>query len=307
MKHHPLQTLAVALLLVGFSLAQDTKSLDRGARKGQGETFDSSDLEEGKPDEAVNDPHAPRGGARGYCTFKGSVQPRRIAPGSSGTLMVTMMLQGHWVMTSPANMAFEFEPRQGAISVGQPVLRPARPGMLDTALKGMPVYDHYAIIDIPITVSSDARFGEHHVRVRGLFDIADGRTGAHFQRFLDTFGGIVEVGEPIPENLAPRLQSGPEAAMRPVPQAGEPTATAPAGPAPGNANAGPRSMDPGQVLPVDPSAGAEIGTAPATTQLGSSYGNGTDAGGGVSWVLIAGIGGFALVLLVVIVGLVKRG
>jgi len=259
------------------------------------------EIEAGKTDAEI-DRSNPFPGSRGYCIIRGSVQPRRIAPGGTGTVVLTMLLEKNFVMTSPANLEFDYLPEQGSIRVGRPVLRPAREGTLETMFKGQPVYDNYAVIDVPISVAPDAKFGEHHVRLKTIFDITNGTTGQLFQRFLEPTGAVVEVGEAIPENIAPRLQSGPDAVARPLPGSAGGGAAAPSlmsgngapetgrGPVAGRVlNPGPAEAGPSATAGQGPGAGTELGVDDQTP-----------------WGLYLAGAGFGLVLLVVLVRAARR-
>jgi len=247
---------AVGVLLAGSVLAVVAAAQDEGRdvpppkppRPLPGQLTEAQ-LESGMT-EADIDRTKPYVGSTGYCAIHASVEPRRLTPGQTGTMVLTMLFEKDWVMTAPANLSFDYKPFQNPFHLGAPKIRPARLGSTGSIFDGKLVYDRYAVIDVPIRVEPDAPHLPGFARVKVQFDITDGNTGKLFQRFEQQAGCRIEIGEPIPEGYLPELQNSKDDPTRPPP--GAPGSELLAAPVGGTATTG-------------SAGGSEVARSPAVT------------------------------------------
>lgn len=272
----PMSRIPVAILISLLALpvvAQDKPADGGGAKAGSGkggvqaadqESVDGA-KEEGGPDgtgkEGFTLDKTPRVlGARGHCRFDGAVQPKRLLPGQTGALMVTMMLEGDSVMTSPSTLTLQEVP--GSIPIGQWSLRPPTQGRVAQAYLGQPVYDNWAVMEVSVTMPSEARLGEKRNVVLALeFDLNSGSTGQPLGHFRENYTVAVEVGasaKPAIQGLAGQQSgaagSGSSGAVKASPDSG-PVTTEPEGGQP--ANASPNAAELAEVGRVDPVGSAD--------------------------------------------------
>lgn len=230
-------------------------------------------------------------GAGAYCRFQASLVPAKLLPGQSGTLKVLATLQGNAVIPSPAPMEMVGLLQQGMVTLGALAPVPAELGRLATAYLGRPVYDNYAIFDVPVTMSADATLGSKHIAAVDMrFDLYDGNSAQPIGRFVDRVSLSIEVGS-VPD---PQVRGLAAAAV--VAPAGATSAAlaVPDGlPVGGPDAAGPRRLD-GKVLVAEPAPPAGATDAPpAADPAAPTVG---DDAGGVPLPLLLG-GGAALVVI----------
>ncbi|MFN6145960.1 MAG: hypothetical protein ACK5AL_06360 [Planctomycetota bacterium] len=229
-------------------------------------------------------------GAGAYCRFQASLVPAKLLPGQSGMLKVLATLQGNAVIPAPAPMEMVGLMQQGSVVLGPLSPLPAEPGRLAAAYLGRPVYDNYAIFDVPVTMAADAPLGSKHVAAVDMrFDLYDGNTAQPIGRFVDRVSLTIEVGA-VPDPQVRGL-AAPDAAPAAVAPAAAPPAAAPSvGAAGGAANL---PVD-GQVRTPEPAT-----TAPAAA-VEAPAGDGpvpsADGAEGVPMPLLLG-GGVALAVL----------
>lgn len=143
--------------------------------------------------------------AAAFCRFYASVKPAKLMPGQSGTMIVTAVLSGQAVIPAPATLERIGAAQCGVVTLGAAACRPAQPGRLAPAYLGRPVYDNYAVIEIPITMAADAELGKKQaVQVDLRFDIHDGASAQLIGKFIDRAVAEVEVGRA----LDPAVQGG---------------------------------------------------------------------------------------------------
>ena len=294
----------------GGERPEDPGELDRARREllrqAQGEKGEKEDEEEGvrrmkeefeklTPEERlarniVN-------GASAHCRFHTSFRPATLMPGQSGTMLVTMTFHGATVLPAPPAIEMISGPRQGPLTLGALAVRPAELGRLASGYLGQPVYDNYAVFEIPVTLTGDAPIGSKQpVSVELKFDLYDGVSAQPIGRFVDRAIGELEVGQqPAPKVALPNRAAEPAAAAVRL----EPVASIPAGgPTPTAAN-GPAALT-GRVAEV---ADAEP-TGPAAEESSGSLPLPVAADGGLP--LLPIVGGAVLLLGVVILLAKKR-
>lgn len=176
--------------------------------RGDGEEKEVEDLSHLTPEERLA--RSVRHNASAFCRFVASVKPAKLLPGQSGTLVVSALLSGQAVLPSPAPMSIVGSRQQGFVTLGELQFRPAEMGRHAAGYQGRPVYDNYAIFEIPFTVGADVAMGaKQNVNVDLQFDIYDGFSAQPIGRFIDRFVVEVEIGT-VPDPIV--VASSPSAA-----------------------------------------------------------------------------------------------
>ena len=142
-------------------------------------------------------------GASAFCRFYATVKPTKLMPGQSGVVSVAAILLGDAVIPSPPPMELIGAAQQGVIGVGAMSFQPAQPGKHAKGYLGRPVYDNYAIFEVPVTVSPDAEIGKkQRVAIDMRFDLYDGNTGQPVGRFVDQVSTEIEIGRALDPAVA---------------------------------------------------------------------------------------------------------
>ncbi|MCA8952889.1 MAG: hypothetical protein KDE27_25490, partial [Planctomycetes bacterium] len=158
----------------------------------------------GRGDHPAENAKSP-GAAAGHVRFTVACEPATVAPGGQGTLVVYMALAGNAVMLDPPPAEFLFERAQGGLMVvGEPRFRPAQTSGLAPALKGLPVYDDLAVLEVPFTVDAGAAVGSHPLDLAIRYELLDGQKGGEIGRFTDPIAGTVTVS---PATVAPNASA----------------------------------------------------------------------------------------------------
>ncbi len=297
----------LALLLAASAAAQAPDSKATGSRGGErpvsGELMKAEEGGEGGKVEAPR--YRP---ARGFCSFVLSVTPARVPPGGRGTLIVTMLFEGNAVMTAPPPVRFNIPSEQGPFQVGPASFRPPKAGYLTEAFRGQPVYDNYAIFEVPFGVDRSSPLGKFRLGGELEFDLHNGSTGQPIQTFLERVGISVEVGEAPAEAIPVLRAGGTDDAVIPMPTSGRAGAEQRDT---GEPTAG-RDQEPAVGLQKPERAiGAELGNAetpagPGSTQSPDGFGQldemSAPTGSNLPWLL----GGLAAVLLLLGLVLLRR-
>lgn len=191
--------------------------------------------------------------AAAFCRFYAAIKPAKLMPGQSGTMIVTAALSGQAVIPAPAPLERVGAAQCGIVTLGAAVCRPAEPGRLAPAYLGRPVYDNYAVIEIPITMAADAELGKKQaVQVDLRFDIHDGASAQLIGKFIDRAVAEVEVGRA----LDPAVQGGMSTDAGAGPSDTTGSASVGAAAAGGNVHAEPPRVITGEAtLPAKESAG----------------------------------------------------
>ncbi|MBL8738019.1 MAG: hypothetical protein JNL12_16415 [Planctomycetes bacterium] len=204
-------------------------------------------------------------GASAHCRFHTSFRPAKLMPGQTGTMLVTMTFHGSTVLPAPPAIEMISGPRHGPLTLGALAVRPAELGRLASGYLGRPVYDNFAVFEIPVTLTGEAPIGSRQpVSVELKFDLYDGVSAQPIGRFVDRAIGEVEVGQQPAPKVALPTRSGISAA---APVRPEPVATIPgSAAAPVKAN-GPAALTGrvGEVAneqPVGPAATESSGSLP---------------------------------------------
>ena len=232
-------------------------------------------------------------GSRGQCRFVASVRPPQLLPGQTGTLLITAILQGHSVLTAPAQVVMTPRPNGNSLQYGDLTARPARVGTIHEAFRGRPVYENTAVFEVPVTLAQNAKLGDKAPLALELeFDIHDGQTGQVTGRYIEQVKAQVEVAPHVDPQVEGRQARDEEPPVEPAPVAPlEGGDEAPAAVAGGeSALSGVATNAVAEEAPAAPPAGA--GAADALPPIPA-------AEGGSSWLLPVG-GGAALVVLLLL-------
>jgi len=227
-------------------------------------------------------------GASAFCRFQAALKPAKLLPGQSGTLFVTAILQGDAVLPAPPPLELMSSLQQGSVTVGGLMVRPAEVGRLAKGYLGRPVYDNYAVFELPVSLASDAQIGKRYPLVVDLkFDLYDGTSAQPIGRFLDRVMTEVEAGVVADPVVRAANRSGAVVTSKPpeaAPVVAVSAASVPTG----------RELRSDTVVAVDPP-----GVAPVTPAADSSPNLPVDDGGGDT-VLVAVGGGTLLVLILLL-------
>lgn len=137
-------------------------------------------------------------GASAFCRFFTAMKPAKLMPGQTGTLVVTGVLSGQAVIPAPAAMERVSGTQAGLVTFGALSIRPPEIGRLAPGYLGQPVYDNYVVMEIPVTMSTQAEVGKKQpVQVDFRFEIFDGTTAQSIGRFIDRATAEVEVGQAL--------------------------------------------------------------------------------------------------------------
>ncbi len=208
---------------------QRNKQQGRGEK---GEKVEGGDAE--RPDEMANLTPEQRlarnitNGASAHCRFLATVKPAKLMPGQSGTVIVTALLQGHAVIPSPAPLELLAAQQQGPVAVGGLTVRPADAGRLEPGYLGRPVYENFAVLEVPVTMGPEAEIGKKHVVALDMkFDLYDGNSAQPIGRFVDRVSTEIEVGKALDPAVV-RSGRATEPRTADAPATNEPSTTPPA-------------------------------------------------------------------------------
>lgn len=230
-----------------------------------------------------------------------STRPRRLAPGESGTLFLTVTLAGVAVALPGPHIKLKLESANTPFRFGTPQLEPATFGNQKGKYQGKLVYDDNMVFRVPITVAAVAK-SPQHVNLSGTLEMQlnDGSDGSAMGIFYTEIAGRVQVGKPMPKNNVsggPRDTVGNRGAGRTTPETASNTGDGPEGTAPGTKTGatGAKAANgaEGRIRPADGAAGANTGESAANggdllePQEGSNL-------------MVWGFGGIIVVLLVLI-------
>lgn len=196
-------SLLLACLLALPAFAQDKpQGGDGEGGKGGIQAADARELE-GKSDEAGGiDGKGGKDGAgkppplqtaRGQCRFDGAVSPKRLMPGQTGALRLTMIFEGDAVLASPS--ALQLKPVAGSFQLASWNLQPPTVARIAPAYLGQQVYDNWALIEAQVVMPSEARIGERrNIVLEVEFDLHHGSSAQPLGHFRETVSIPCEVG-----------------------------------------------------------------------------------------------------------------
>ena len=139
---------------------------------------------------------SPSHGSLGHCRFDTHLLPERLLPGRSGTLIVTMVFEGDSVMPSPPNLICRAVGGPPDLLFGDYQLEPAPLGGKQAkSYAGVPVYDNWATLRIPVTLAAQVALGqERQGCLEMTFDLYNAVSGQPVGRFIENVQVKVEAG-----------------------------------------------------------------------------------------------------------------
>ena len=212
-----------------------------------------------------------------------SIEPARIPPGGTGTLIIAFVMREGAVLATAADLELKYSPAQSPAQLGTWTIDDPKPGTAEGAFRGRPVFENYAIVRIPLSVDAGAAHGKYPLSASVIAKLADPRLGANIGQFQGPATAQLVVGPPLPTPPRPVLGAagagGPNLATngRAAPQVSSTAA--------GDDGAPDGSAD----LVVLPAQGRDLrpsGSAPEAAGESADYGEGGDdsllwIGGGV--------------------------
>ncbi|GDY01474.1 hypothetical protein LBMAG49_08030 [Planctomycetota bacterium] len=166
---------------------------------------------------------SPSHGSLGHCRFDTHLLPERLLPGRSGTLIVTMVFEGDSVMPSPPNLICRAVGGPPDLLFGDYQLEPAPLGGKQAkSYAGVPVYDNWATLRIPVTLAAQVALGqERQGCLEMTFDLYNAVSGQPVGRFIENVQVKVEAGSsPDPAIL---MATVPSEALKAAPAGAVPT------------------------------------------------------------------------------------
>lgn len=133
--------------------------------------------------------------AGGRCRFDWSLQPEKLLPGQTGVLKVMMIMQSKAVMRSGSDLKASQRQPAGRLVLGDVTVSPPRISNLAKAYEGKPIYDDWALLEIPITMAADAPLGSRQTAVlEADFELHDGVSGTSMGRYQQLIRVHCEAG-----------------------------------------------------------------------------------------------------------------
>ena len=186
-----------------------------GVRSESTESADGGDLEslDGLKARMKGNSAQPRSRApKGHCRFELSIKPEKLLPGQSGKGTVLMIFQGDAVLEEAARFQLESLQTQSLLSVGPMSRLPASLSTVAEAYRGRAVYDNWAIMEFPISMSPDAPLGSKQLHtLKASFELHDGNSGQSLGDFEQRIAFACEVGvkpDPFVQGLAAKAKDG---------------------------------------------------------------------------------------------------
>jgi len=136
----------------------------------------------------------------GQCRFEVSVSPDKLLAGQTGKVKIVMVLQADSVMEEPTDLVIALpEDRDGEdhsmLSLGGARVHPPQPSQLAAAYRGRQVYDNWAVVELPVTMSAEARLGSRQsIDVEASFRLHQASTGMLFGDYRHRITISCEVG-----------------------------------------------------------------------------------------------------------------
>jgi hypothetical protein len=164
-----------------------------------------------------------------------STRPRRLGPGQSGVLSLTLMLGDEPVILPGAKVELKITAESKRVGLGAFVVAPAPVGVTATVFRGQLVHEDILVLQVPVSIDAAAPHGRYPVKGEVAVEARSGKTGAPLGLLFEAIDGFVVVGKPLP-SLRPRpgrVASRGATARRnssPTPSAPAPTSSATSSP-----------------------------------------------------------------------------
>ncbi|MBI5852733.1 MAG: hypothetical protein HZB39_17110 [Planctomycetes bacterium] len=168
-----------------------------------------------------------------------SIEPARIPPGGTGTLIIAFVMREGAVLATAADLELKYSPAQSPAQLGTWTIDDPKPGTGEGAFRGKPVFENYAIVRIPLSVDAGAAHGKYPLSASVIAKLADPRLGANIGQFQGPATAQLVVGPPLPTpprpvavaagsggpTLEPAVRVDPQAGGAPVADDGSPAGT----------------------------------------------------------------------------------
>lgn len=135
-----------------------------------------------------------------------SIEPARIPPGGTGTLIIAFVMREGAVLATAADLELKYSPAQSPAQLGTWTIDDPKPGTAEGAFRGKPVFENYAIVRIPLSVDAGAAHGKYPLSASVIAKLADPRLGANIGQFQGPATAQLVVGPPLP--TPPRPKAG---------------------------------------------------------------------------------------------------
>lgn len=132
-----------------------------------------------------------------------SIEPARIPPGGTGTLVITLALREGAVLAGAPDLELRYSPAQAPAQLGVWALGEPSIGTEEGAFRGKPVYENYAIVRIPLSVDAAAAHGKYQLSASIIAKLSDPRLGTALGQFQGPAIGQLVVGPALPTPLKP--------------------------------------------------------------------------------------------------------
>lgn len=137
-----------------------------------------------------------------------SIEPARIPPGGSGTLVITLALREGAVLAGAPDLELRYSPAQAPAQLGVWALGEPSIGTEEGAFRGKPVYENYAIVRIPLSVDASAAHGKYQLSASIIARLSDPRLGTALGQFQGPAIGQLVVGPALPTPQKPAAGAG---------------------------------------------------------------------------------------------------
>lgn len=284
----PLRTALVALLWIVGAEAQNEPKVQRTSRNPRLLTGATPDGQKRDPredkggDEELVDPNAVRGGLNRYADLRGSVRPRRLAPGQTGTATFYVAMRPLYAGLSDGRFEVEVASSQGSLEFGPATVSEPTSESSDPQLSGMVVYDDLIRIEVPVTVLASAQPGSHTGAALVRIPIHERRSGQQAGVFQGAIRVQIAIGDPLPVIGALGEDGGPGPVSGGAPNATEASDPASSGPLASTPSGGAASRTDG--VRASPVSSGDPRDRPATLTVPSA----PSSSGGMESLLLAG-------------------
>jgi hypothetical protein len=132
-----------------------------------------------------------------------STRPRRLGPGQSGVLSLTLMLGDEPVILPGAKIELKITAESKLVGLGAFAVTPATVGVTATVFRGQLVHEDILVLQVPVSIDANTPHGRHPVKGEVAVEARSGKTGAPLGLLFQAIDGFVVVGKPLP-SMRPR-------------------------------------------------------------------------------------------------------
>jgi hypothetical protein len=125
------------------------------------------------------------------------VKPRRVAPGQSGEVSIVLSMQPGYVLL-PGQIDVAYARSNAAMEFGDWSIDDPKKGLAEGPFHGQPVYENYARITIPFTVSAEADMTKWAASFAITATVTDASSGASRGESQGHAATQIDVGPALP-------------------------------------------------------------------------------------------------------------